>query len=171
MRNNPKYKYKPESLKDYIILIFSLIIPQSIGILGALTTQTGLSSWYNELTKPFFNPPSWLFGPVWTILYLCIGLVFYLIYKNKNISSDKKKILITLFIFQMILNGIWTPIFFGMQNLFLAMIIIILLDIILLTLLYKFKRYNLKIMFALWVPYVIWVLFASLLNISLWILN
>jgi tryptophan-rich sensory protein len=80
--------YKPTKSLDYIVLIISLLIPQAIGLLGALSTLTGLSTWYQELSKPFFNPPSWIFGPVWSILYIFIGLVFYFIYKEiGNVQS------------------------------------------------------------------------------------
>lgn len=164
-------KYTPTSLQDYLVLIVALITPQLIGFLGAISTQTGLSSWYQELIKPFFNPPSWLFGPVWTVLYLFIGLVFYFLYKDKRVSWKTKKVLMVLFLIQLVLNGIWTPIFFGMQNLFWGMVVIVVLDVVLLTLLYKFRNLRLDLITLLWAPYALWVLFATLLNVFLWLLN
>jgi benzodiazapine receptor len=163
--------YKPMKSLDYIVLTISLITPQAVGLLGALSTLTGLSTWYQELSKPFFNPPSWIFGPVWSILYIFIGLVFYFIYKEISISKTEKKLLISLFIIQLVLNGIWTPIFFGAQNLFLAMIVIVSMDIFLITMLVYFKKLKLNLITTLWIPYVLWVLFATLLNITLWAMN
>jgi tryptophan-rich sensory protein len=164
-------KYKPKNLKESIILFFSLILPQSIGILGAVSTQTGNSIWYNELAKPFFNPPSWIFGPVWTILYLIIGIIFYLIYKESKISKKEKRILIKLFIFQMILNGIWTPIFFGFENLFAALFVIISLDVTLIYMFLRFRKLKFYFLSYLWILYILWVSFASILNLSILLLN
>ena len=165
-----KIKYSPNSFKDYIVLISSIVICNLTGVVGALTTQTGLSIWYTELAKPFFNPPNWIFGPVWTILYILIGVSIYLVYKNHKIKNKIKNRIYVLFLIQLILNGIWTPVFFGMQEILLGFIIILLLDIFLFIIAYFYHKYN-RISFYLWIPYILWVSFAMILNLSIYILN
>jgi len=146
-------------------LIISIFLPFIISGIGSIFTSNSISIWYAELIKPSFNPPNWIFGPVWTILYLMIGISFYLIWIKKF-----DKITYIIYGIQLLLNGLWTIIFFGFKSPFYALIEIILLWIsILLTIIY-FYKIN-KISAYLLIPYILWVSFASILNFSLFILN
>jgi len=128
-------------------------------------TVTGPGSWYANLIKPSFNPPGWLFGPVWTLLYIMMGIAFYLVLKKKN-----NRTAIALFIAQLILNTLWTIIFFGMRNPLFAFIEIILLWI---TILFTIREFYDKSKTAayLMVPYILWVSFASILTLTIHLLN
>jgi tryptophan-rich sensory protein len=151
---------------DYFRLISSIIICQLAGIIGSIFTVSSVSSWYATLNKPFFNPPSWVFGPVWTLLYLLMGISLYLIWNNKK--RTKKALLI--FGIQLILNSLWSILFFGLQSPLLAFIeIIFLWSAILLSIIY-FYRIS-KVAAYLLVPYILWVSFAAILNLSIFILN
>lgn len=155
-------------MNKFTVLLILILLIESIGILGGLFFSTD-SSWYANLNKPEFNPPSWVFGPVWTMLYLLIALsVFYVIYSE--IEASKKRLIYFLFVLQLFLNGIWTPIFFGLKNIFLALMVIILLFITIMYLQFLFFRYR-KISFYLFLPYLLWVLFAMILNFSILYLN
>ncbi len=125
------------------------------------------SSWYNSLIKPFLAPPNWVFIPVWSILYLTIfiSLVLYVIKPEENKNSGY-----IFFAIQLILNLIWSPIFFGAQNIALALIIVIFLDIFVLFTILKFYSVS-KISGLILIPYFLWVLFASYLNLGYLLLN
>jgi benzodiazapine receptor len=140
-----------------------------VGILGSFSTVNSVSTWYATLTKPSFNPPGWIFGPVWTLLYLLIGISFYLIWTSKAKSELKTKAYI-IFAIQIILNGIWSPIFFGMHQILLALIIIILMLVSITLNFIAFHRISEKASYLL-LPYWLWVCFATLLNYSIFLLN
>lgn len=153
-------------LKDYRLWLSAI----GVLILGAVSgiNSAGSATFYNQLTLPVFAPPAWLFGPAWTILYLLIGAAFYFMF----IEPEKKvrKIMITVFIVQLILNLIWTPIFFVLQNNLLSVIVITTLAIIL----FFFQLYLLKYKkISMWLmgPYFLWVSFATTLNIAIFLLN
>lgn len=158
---------KKQKIKFSIVswpkLIFSIILAQSAGWLGTIFTIPSIPTWYALLNKPSFAPPNWLFGPVWTILYTLIGISLYLIWVNKKGS-------LKLFFFHLFLNAIWSPIFFGMKNLGLAFVVILLMDITLVIIIKKFYKIN-KVAALILIPYLLWISFASLLNFSIWRLN
>src|SRR3989338_9089730 len=106
-------------------LIFSIILEQLAGIIGSLATTPNIATWYSTIIKPSFSPPNYLFGPVWIILYTLIGIAFYLVWQSTN--SDKKRIAMKLFIIQLILNSLWSIIFFRFHNIPFAFIEIIFL--------------------------------------------
>ena len=150
-------------------LIISIFLCLSIGFTGSYFTSDSISSWYDTLNKPTFTPPNWTFGVVWTILYVLIGLSAFLVW-NQGFDKKSVKIALTLFILQLILNGLWTPIFFGLHFLGIALIEIILLWlVILLTIIYFYKVSKLASM--LLVPYLLWVSYATALNTGFWWLN
>ncbi|MBL7052022.1 MAG: tryptophan-rich sensory protein [Nanoarchaeota archaeon] len=152
-------------MKKIFKLIISLLIPFLASAIGSLFTASSVSTWYLTLIKPTFNPPSWIFGPVWTILYLLIGIALYLVWiKKKDITA------FIIFGIQMFLNALWSVIFFGLQKPFFAFTEIILLWIsIILTMIY-FYRIN-KISAYLLIPYLLWVSFAAVLNYFIFMLN
>ena len=125
------------------------------------------SIWYENLIKPEFSPPNWIFAPAWTFLYISIfaSLAFYI-----NCSDENKNHGYILFIIQMFLNIVWTPIFFGLKNITGALIVIILLDIFVFLMMYKFFQSS-KLAGLILIPYFIWILFATYLNIGYAILN
>ena len=124
--------------------------------------------WFNSLNKPFLSPPDWLFAPVWTILYILIAISFILFIRGGNIKQ--KRIPLIFFIVQLILNFMWTPVFFGMKNISLALAIIIFLWIFLLLTIILFFKHS-KLASLLLIPYLIWVSFAFYLNLGYFVLN
>lgn len=151
-------------VKSWPKLILSIIFAQSAGLIGTFFTINSIPNWYALLNKPTFSPPNWIFGPVWTVLYTLIGISLYRIWiKNKKNS-------LKLFTFHLLLNAIWSPIFFGLKNLGLAFVIIIIMDITLIVIIRRFIKLD-KLAAYLLVPYLLWISFASLLNLSFWKLN
>jgi len=152
-------------LTSWFTLLLFIILCELAGILGSVFTIKAIPTWYKNLRKPSFNPPSWIFGPVWTILYLLMGISGYLILENNT-----KSLALIFFFVQLVLNAIWTPIFFGAKKLGLAFIELALMWItILLTILFSLKVSMLAALLLL--PYLLWVSFAGLLNFSLWKIN
>ncbi len=151
----------------YPKLIVSLIIPQLVGAIGAWVTVSSVGSWYQTIEKPPFNPPSWVFGPAWTFLYLLMGISLYLIWKSEHPLKNQAT---WLFIVQLFLNGLWSPVFFGLESPLLGLIVIIPLWIAVLICIWVFLRID-RIAAYLMVPYLLWVSFATLLNASIWYLN
>lgn len=126
------------------------------------------SEWYDALNKPTWNPPGWLFGPVWTILYTMMGVAAWLIWKEFGFKNAR--FVLIVFLIQLFLNGLWSQLFFGMQELGWAFVeIIILLSAIIFTA-YLFFQKN-RISGWLMIPYIAWVSFATVLNATIWIIN
>ena len=125
-------------------------------------------TWYQTLNQPIFAPPAWIFSPVWTVLYILIfvSLVFY----AKSFKTNNKAWGYTLFVLQMLANLAWTPIFFGLKNIGLALAVIILLDILVLWNIIVFYK-NSKPAGLILVPYFLWILFATYLNYGYFVLN
>jgi tryptophan-rich sensory protein len=154
-------------MSNTLKLIISLAIPQIAGGLGAFFTISSVQSWYQTINKPFFNPPSWIFGPMWTFLYVLMGIACYLIWKGEY---PQKKQLLTLFFAQLFLNELWSPAFFGMESPILGLVIIVPMWILILTCIIQFRKAS-KLASGLMVPYLLWVSFATVLNFSIWWLN
>jgi translocator protein len=149
------------------LLIIFIIACNLIGALGAIWTSSD-SSWYRDINKPSFNPPSWIFGPVWTLLFTLMGISLYLVWTSS--SSNIKLMALTLFIIQFFFNIAWSYLFFGLNKPSWSFIeILFLLGFIFLTAFYFFKVN--KTAGYLLIPYFLWVSFASLLNYSIWRLN
>lgn len=153
-----------------IIKLISLIgICLGVGALGSISTVSSIPTWYAALNKPSFSPPNWLFGPAWTILYILMGVSLYLVIKN-GIKTEVVRKAVILFATQLFLNAIWSPIFFGVKNIFLAFIVIAVLWVYIIKTIFAFRKIN-KTASLLLYPYIAWVTFASALNYSVWILN
>ena len=171
--NNPSYNnYKKNTgvlfPKNTFALILSIVLAQTAGMIGAFFTVSSVGSWYLTITKPSWNPPSWIFGPVWTTLYLLMGIAAFLIWKNR--SKLYAKTALIFYGIQLALNSLWSILFFGMQNPALAFAeILVLLTMIVMTTLY-FRKVN-KASFYLMLPYIAWVSFAAILNFTIWQLN
>ncbi len=156
-------------MNKLIKLLFAVIVCEGIGILGSLFTISQILTWYQGLNKPFFSPPNWVFGPVWTMLYGLMGISIFLIFEAK-IKKRERNNLLLLFSLQLLLNFLWSVIFFGMHLSAVAFIEIIFLWTTILILIIKFYKYS-KLSSYLLIPYLFWVSFASLLNISVALLN
>ncbi|MFH0840775.1 MAG: TspO/MBR family protein [bacterium] len=154
---------------NYKRLIISLVLPQLAGVIGSVFTVSSISTWYATLEKPSFNPPSWLFGPVWILLYLLMGISIYLVWQK--IKENKKvKAGMILFWIHLFFNAIWSIIFFGFQNIALAFVNIVIIWLMIIILIIKFWKIN-KWSAYLLIPYFLWVSFASILNYAIWYLN
>ncbi|MBA3681635.1 MAG: tryptophan-rich sensory protein [Bacteroidetes bacterium] len=155
-------------MKKYLKLIICILIPLAIGGISGLATATSINTWFVELHKPFFNPPNYLFGPVWTILYILMGISLYLIIQTPKVYARKRAIVI--FGVQLFLNFCWSFLFFKFHLLGIAFIEIILIWLSIITMIYLFKKIN-KTAAYLQIPYLLWVSFASVLNGAIWYLN
>ena len=148
-------------------LLVALIVCQLAGAIGSIFTASKIPSWYAGLVRPVFSPPNWIFGPVWTTLYLLMGFALYIVWTSE---SPKKKTALTVFGIQLFLNALWSFLFFGLQNPFFAFLEIILLWVSILLSMIFFYPIAKKAMWLL-VPYILWVSFASVLNFAIWQLN
>jgi translocator protein len=152
-----------------IKLIISIVICQLAGVIGAFFTSPNISGWYAGLVKPAFNPPSWIFGPVWTTLFLLMGIAFYFIWQKAN-KNKLVRFAMIFFIVHLVFNTLWSILFFGLQNPGLAFLEIIILLAMIILLVEKFAKIDKRAAWLL-VPYLLWVSFASILNYSIWQLN
>lgn len=156
-------------MRDSLKFVIAVAAPLIVGGLSGFVTSGGVETWYPTLIKPSFNPPSWVFGPVWTVLYVLMGVAAFLVWK-KGTETDGVKAALTLFAVQVALNGLWSILFFGLQAPALAFIEIIVLWIAIVATLAAFWRVAPTAGWLL-VPYLAWVSFATVLNGSLWLLN
>lgn len=152
-------------LKTHQPEIMGAIFCLALGVLSGLGTTAGDSAWYLSLVKPSFNPPSWVFGPVWTILYLMMGVAAGKLWKLRHQNA----LPLALFSIQFIFNLLWSPLFFYFHRIDLALYDMYLLWISLAILMIVVRQYRSVIL--LLTPYIIWVSFAMLLNFSLYNLN
>ena len=152
---------------DWKKLVIAVVLCELAGIMGSLFTFSSIDSWYAALSKPFFSPPNWVFGPVWTILYFLMGVSLYLVWTNKNPVARSAY---AAFGIQLGLNALWSAAFFGLQSPFLGFIVIALLWLAILATIKLFWRYSQNAALLL-VPYFLWVSFAAALNFAVWQLN
>lgn len=149
-------------VKSWGKLVGAITLCEGAGILGSIFTVNSIQNWYAFLNKPSFSPPNYLFGPVWTLLYLLMGIALYLVRKNK--------FAVKLFLVHLVFNTVWSIIFFGLRNIGLAFIDILLMWFTLVYLLFKFYMVRKPAAYLL-LPYLFWVSFATLLNYAVWVLN
>jgi translocator protein len=154
---------------NYFKLLASVFLCQFAGAVGSVFTASSLEDWYLLLEKPVFNPPSWVFFPVWTLLYTLMGISLYIVWE-KGLQNKEVKIGLIIFGIQLFLNSLWSFLFFGLRTPYYAFIEIIFLWIAILLTIFQFRKIS-KTASYLLVPYILWVSFASLLNYYLWILN
>lgn len=156
-------------MKDIWKLILSIVGCELVGILATPFTISAIPTWYIGLNKPPFSPPNWIFGPVWMVLYLLMGISVFLIWQ-KGLQKKRVKKSLLYFLFQLFFNFLWSLLFFGLHSpVFGLGDIIILFSLILLTIT---SFYKLSTVAAyLLIPYILWVGFATMLNFSIVILN
>ncbi len=156
-------------IKELGRLIASILVCQAAGVFGSVFTVSSIPTWYASLNKPSFNPPNWLFGPVWIALYTLMGISLFLVWKG-GAESREVKASLGLFGFHLFLNALWSFLFFGLRNPMIGFVGIVL---VLATLLLVIKRFYgiSKDAGLILIPYLLWVGFATVLNFSIWILN
>jgi tryptophan-rich sensory protein len=150
-------------------IIISVLICLGIGFVGSIATQSSVNTWFTTLNKPSFNPPSWLFAPVWTSLYVLMGIAAGIVW-SRGFHHVWVKTALYHFGFQLVLNASWSIVFFGYQSPLAALLIIITLIILLLITFKWFKVVN-NLAAYLLIPYILWVFFATALNFEIWRLN
>ena len=156
-------------MNNTLKLIIAIAIPLAVGATSGFFTITGVESWYQTINKPSWNPPGSVFGPVWTTLYVLMGVALFLVWKSSG-SDTLKRTAITLFAIQLILNFFWSFIFFDQQQPGWAFVEIITLWFFILLTIFSFARVS-KTAAWLLVPYISWVSFAAILNYTIWKLN
>ena len=154
---------------NYWFLLLFIIVAQSAGLLGSLFTFSAIPTWYATLDKPFFSPPNYLFSPVWTILYTLMGISAYLIYRRFQFGK-KAKLFWQVYWAQLILNTLWSILFFGFKEPGLAFVEIGALWYFIVRTIQESKKLNNVASYLLY-PYLAWVSFASLLNFGIYMLN
>ncbi len=150
-------------------LVLSIIIAELAGIIGSLFTVPSLESWYSTLVRPELSPPNWVFGPVWTTLFALMGIAAFLVWK-KGLNRKEVRVALGVFVGQLVLNTMWSIIFFNLQSPLWAFIDLILLWIAIVATMILFYRISKPAMWLL-LPYILWVSFAGYLNYMIWILN
>jgi len=160
---------KNEKLKAIIKLLVSIAVCQCAGLIGSVFTMSAIPIWYATLQKPSFTPPNWLFAPAWGTLYLLMGISAFLIWR-RGLADKQVKIALMVFAIQLILNALWSVAFFGFESPLSGVIVIVVLWLAILLTILRFSKISLVAAILL-LPYLLWVSFASVLNISIWVLN
>jgi len=150
-------------------LLPSIIVCLSAGLIGSLFTFAAIPTWYAALTKPSFSPPNWIFGPVWTTLYILMGIAMYLVWKKGTKKKSVRQAL-ALFLIHLGFNAGWSIVFFGLHSIFGGMVVIIILWGLIVAVIREFYRIDRQAAYFL-IPYFVWVSFAGVLNFSLLLLN
>ena len=152
--------------KILVVVVTCLVV----GYFAGLVTQSAIKTWYPTLVKPSFNPPNWIFAPVWSMLYLMMGVAAGLVWSRIDSEIEVVKKALVFFAIQLALNALWSFLFFGLKNPMLAGIEIVILWLMIYETYTKFVKIN-KIAGYLLIPYLLWVSFATVLNGSIWWLN
>jgi translocator protein len=156
-------------MKPILKFLIAVSIPLAVGALSGYFTSSAISGWYATLNKPSFNPPNYLFAPVWTTLYTMMGIAYFLVWNDKLVSENKSRAYLFYWV-QLFLNFMWSIIFFYYENPALALLVIVLMLITIGGTIFWFRKFS-TIAAWLLVPYICWVAFATALNLELWRLN
>ena len=149
----------------YVSFTLIILITFSASAIGGVVSSIYKEPWYSQITQPFFSPPSWVFGPVWTTLYVLMSMAIWLHW----ISLKNKKTLI-IYLIHIFFNGTWSVIFFGFHQILYALLNLILILFFIIWLMSIYYKTN-KLSFLLMVPYLLWSTYALLLNVSIFNLN
>jgi tryptophan-rich sensory protein len=155
-------------LVDLVGLALFVALCLGVGALGASIAATSVENWYSGLIKPSFNPPDEVFGPVWTVLYILMGVAAWRVWRSADWDTTRGPL--TLFALQLAINLGWTVVFFGLQKIASAVATIVVLDVAVLVTMLAFRAVD-QVAAFLMLPYVAWVAFATLLNVAIWRLN
>ena len=154
-------------MNNALKIIIALAIPLLIGFSGSFFTTSEIGSWYQTIQKPSWNPPNWIFGPVWTALYVLMGISLFLVWQS---TASQKRVAIILFTLQLVLNFFWSFIFFKQHQTGFAFAEILALLLMILLTIFAFGRIN-KLAAWLMVPYISCLIFAAILNFTIWQFN
>jgi len=154
---------------EILKLVVSVLICQFAGFIGSFFTTPSIPTWYATLNKPFFTPPSWLFAPVWITLYTLMGISAFLVWR-KGVSDQHVRTALITFAVQLILNVLWSAVFFGLRSLFGGLIVIAILWVAIFLNILNFHKIS-TTAGVLLIPYILWVSIAATLNFSVLILN
>lgn len=157
-------------MNKYIKIAIALLVCLAVGYSASTVTRPSVETWYPTLIKPIFNPPNWIFMPMWTLLYILMAVAAGLVWDKIKEQNEAVKKALLFFIIQLTLNAIWSYLFFGLKNPLLALIEIALLWLMIYETYLKFTKIN-KTAGYLLIPYLAWVAFAGILNASIWWLN
>ena len=150
----------------FLSFILFLLITYSASVIGGFVTVGFKEPWYSLINKPSFNPPSWIFAPVWTILYLMMTIAIWLVWHSKNRDMNT----IYIYFIHIVFNTTWSIVFFGLHKILFALFILMLLIYLIIILILRFRRVNM-LSFYLMIPYLLWCCYALILNFSLFLLN
>lgn len=156
-------------MNKFAKLAVCVSVCEFVGIASTPFTIAAIGGWYQTLNKPFFSPPNWIFGPVWIILYFLMGVSAFLVWE-KGLKKIRVKITLYYFLAQLVLNFVWSFLFFGLHSPILGLIDIVLLWILIVLTIVKFQEVS-KTASYLLLPYILWVSFAAILNFSIVIIN
>jgi len=156
-------------ITDIVKLVISIIACQCAGLIGSLFTTPAITTWYATLQKPPFTPPNWLFAPAWITLYLLMGISAFIIWR-RGLGNPQVKRALFLFVIQLVLNTLWSVTFFGLESPLYGVIVIAALWVAILFTILKFFKIS-SVAAVLMLPYILWVTFAAVLNVSIWVLN
>ena len=156
-------------MNNLVKLVISVAIPVSVGAISGFFTVSEVGGWYQTINKPSWNPPGWIFGPVWITLYIMMGIALYMVWKT-DADPGLKKTAIVIFAIQLMLNFFWSFIFFNQHQVGWALVEILGMWIFILLTIFAFAKVNNNAAWLL-VPYISWVSFASILNYAIWKLN
>ena len=153
----------------FLSCLFGVLVSNTVGYLSSFATRSSVNTWYKYLNKPPFNPPDWIFMPVWIILYFLMGISFGIFF-SYSFEKDTKRLGITAFVLQLFFNGMWSLVFFGLKNILLGLAVILILIVSIIFCIREFRKVNIFASYLM-LPYLFWVCFASILNISIFIMN
>ena len=159
--------YNTYMLKNkFISFILFFIITYSASFIGGMATISFKEPWYSQLVKSNFNPPDWVFAPVWTTLYLMMTIAVWLFWHSRNRDMNT----IYIYFIHIVFNATWSIVFFGVHQILLALLVLLILIFLIIILILRFKRVNM-LSYYLMIPYLLWCCYALILNMSLLILN
>lgn len=157
-------------MNKYTKIAILVVTCLALGYLSGMVTQSSIKTWYPTILKPSFNPPNWLFAPVWSTLFVFMGIAGGLVWSKIDVKKEEVQKALVFFAIQLVLNSLWSILFFGLKNPMLALIEIVLLWLVIYETFVKFNKID-KIAGYLFIPYLIWVGFAAILNLNIWWLN
>ena len=157
-------------MNKYVKILLFVVTCIAVGYLSGTATRSSVMTWFPTLVKPIFNPPAWVFAPVWSMLYIMMGIAAGLVWNRIDFEKEAVKRALLFFVIQLVLNALWSVLFFGLKNPLLALIEIVLLWLMIYETYLKFIKID-KIAGYLFIPYLLWVCFATVLNASIWWLN
>ncbi|PEN13826.1 sensory protein TspO [Longibacter salinarum] len=156
-------------VRKIIAFVVAVIIPEAVGALAGLATQSSVTTWYPTLSRPWFTPPDAVFAPVWITLYFMMGVASWRVW-DRGARRATGQMALVAYGLQLLLNGAWSLVFFGFQSIAWGLVVIVALLIAILVTMRLFRRVD-RWAFWLLVPYCVWVAYATMLNASLWWLN